>query len=107
MDAATRKAVCDYLDISTRSDQRLRQAVLTTAMRSCAHTCIIPMQDILGLDSSCRMNLPGTVGANWRWRLTPGSATAKHAAELLAMTRRYGRANRETPEERSEAKWND
>ena len=88
-----RKQVCEYLDISTRSNEKLRQAVLAMAMRSCAATCIVPIQDILGLDNSCRMNQPATVGANWRWRMLPGALTDKAARELLALCKRYGRAN--------------
>ena len=38
------------------------------AMESKASFCIIPLQDILGLDSSARMNIPGTIGDNWEWR---------------------------------------
>ncbi len=35
----------------------------------CANV-IIPVQDILGLGSSARMNIPGTALGNWQWRLT-------------------------------------
>jgi len=38
------------------------------AMASVSFLCVIPMQDILMLDSSSRMNTPGTVGGNWSWR---------------------------------------
>ncbi|MHB8127001.1 MAG: bifunctional glycogen debranching protein GlgX/4-alpha-glucanotransferase [Desulfitobacteriaceae bacterium] len=31
---------------------------------------IIPMQDILGLDTDARMNVPGTIEGNWQWRMT-------------------------------------
>ena len=31
---------------------------------------IIPLQDLLALDSRHRMNIPGTVGMNWKWRVT-------------------------------------
>jgi 4-alpha-glucanotransferase len=43
----------------------LMQAVLT----SVANIAIIPMQDVLGLGSEARMNLPGQPKGNWRWRL--------------------------------------
>jgi len=38
------------------------------SMKSNANTAIFPMQDILGMDSSARMNTPGTIGGNWEWR---------------------------------------
>ena len=62
-------------------------------MRSTANTCVVPIQDILGLDSSCRMNAPGTVGVNWRWRLKPGQVTAEAGKDLLGMSMRFARAN--------------
>ncbi len=31
---------------------------------------IIPLQDILSLDSKSRINTPGTIGKNWQWRCT-------------------------------------
>ena len=44
--------------------------------------CIIPMQDVLCLDSSARMNTPGTIGDNWTWRMS-GSDINETAAKLL------------------------
>ena len=43
-------------------------SMIKYAMESEACFCIIPLQDILGLDSSARMNTPGTIGHNWEWR---------------------------------------
>lgn len=40
------------------------------AMSSVCHIAIIPVQDILGLDASARMNTPGIADGNWKWRLT-------------------------------------
>jgi 4-alpha-glucanotransferase len=40
------------------------QAILT----SVADIAIIPLQDVLGLGSEARMNLPGRAKGNWRWR---------------------------------------
>jgi len=33
---------------------------------------IVPLQDVLGLGSTARMNLPGMVSGNWKWRYRPG-----------------------------------
>jgi 4-alpha-glucanotransferase len=52
---------------------------------------IIPMQDILGLDEKARMNFPGTLEGNWRWRLHPKQLTPALAKRLAAMTQIYGR----------------
>jgi 4-alpha-glucanotransferase len=45
------------------------------------------------MDNSCRMNMPGTVDANWSWRLLPGQVTDELAEEVLIITKRFGRAN--------------
>jgi 4-alpha-glucanotransferase len=56
-------------------------ALVRLTMTSRCRTCMLQMQDVLGLGSEARMNTPGTVGPqNWSWRmekdaLTPGLAT--------------------------------
>ena len=44
---------------------------MRVAMASLARTAIFPIQDVLRLDSSARMNTPGTMGGNWLWRARP------------------------------------
>jgi 4-alpha-glucanotransferase len=60
-------------------------------MGSVADGCIIPMQDILGLPSSARMNRPQTSQGNWQWRLLPGQFDEKTARKLADVTRLFGR----------------
>ncbi len=62
------------------------------AMASVAGIAILPMQDILGLDASSRMNLPSTVQGNWQWRLLPNELTPELKRRLREMTEIYGRA---------------
>ena len=80
----------------------LYKKLIDLAMMSCADTCIIPLQDWLGLDNTARMNTPGTVDINWSWRLKPGQIPADAAEEILAVTKRYGRTNWEAPEQEEE-----
>jgi 4-alpha-glucanotransferase len=61
------------------------------ALMSVAHTAIIPMQDILGLGSEARMNLPGTTEGNWCWRFGPGMLTEEIKDRLAELTTLYGR----------------
>jgi 4-alpha-glucanotransferase len=61
-------------------------------MRSPAPLVMLQAQDVLGLGSEARMNLPGTAGGSWRWRLEPGALTAAHARRLRAATEEAGRA---------------
>jgi 4-alpha-glucanotransferase len=48
----------------------IRFAVILAAYSSVANTVIIPMQDILNLNSEGRMNFPGRAFGNWTWRFT-------------------------------------
>lgn len=53
--------------------------MIRLAMKSPAGWAIVPLQDILGLDGSARMNVPGVTDGNWSWRfdedmLSPGLA---------------------------------
>ncbi len=66
--------------------------LIRLAMASVANTAIIPMQDILGLGARARMNHPGTVGRNWRWRLSRSQMSTAVADRLARMTNTYGRA---------------
>lgn len=56
-----------------------------------ANTVIIPMQDLLCLDSEARMNTPGTVGGNWHWRCRKEALTPELAARLAALVGRHKR----------------
>ena len=45
-------------------------SIIDLATKCNSELCIIPLQDILGLDSSARMNIPGVEQGNWRWRFS-------------------------------------
>lgn len=65
--------------------------VIRALYASPADTVIVPMQDVLGLDSRARMNTPATVKGNWTWRLPPRAASAALAARLRAMSEAFER----------------
>jgi 4-alpha-glucanotransferase len=53
---------------------------------------IAPAQDLLGLDSSARMNIPGTTAGNWRWRMTEAQMNDERISRLLqTLNERYDR----------------
>ena len=60
---------------------------------SVAQLAIIPMQDILGLESFSRMNKPGTLKGNWLWRMNPTLLTKDAGNMLLDYTKLFGRFN--------------
>ena len=65
-------------------------------LASPAALAVLPMQDLLGLGASARMNLPGTASGNWKWRMEPGAvgstAGKRLAAQFRAMNEASGRA---------------
>lgn len=71
--------------------------MIRTALASVANMTVIPFQDILGLGSPARMNLPGTVTGNWSWRFTFADCDGKKAARLRELTEIYGRAKQNMP----------
>ena len=85
--------VRDYLCDQHTPLKDLYKSFIATAMRSAAKSCIIPMQDWLGLDNTARMNTPGTVDINWSWRLKEGQVTEQLCEEVRNVSKRYGRAN--------------
>jgi 4-alpha-glucanotransferase len=72
--------------------QAVCAAMLRALYASIADVAIAPMQDLLGLGSEARMNLPGRAEGNWRWRLAPGAASEALAERLAHLATTYGRA---------------
>jgi len=66
-------------------------ALIRAAFTSVAQTAIVPVQDILGLGSEARMNMPGNEKDNWSWRLRAGALTAEHAERLRRLVEVSGR----------------
>lgn len=66
-------------------------AMIRAASNSVANTAIAPMQDVLGLDGSHRMNLPGTPTGNWSWRFDWSMVGPEPARRLGQLTAASGR----------------
>jgi 4-alpha-glucanotransferase len=60
-------------------------------MASVADLALFPMQDVLGLGTEARMNLPGRPGGNWRWRLRNDMLKPELAARLKELAQLYDR----------------
>ena len=65
--------------------------LLDAAFRSVAVMALAPLQDLLDLDTSARMNFPGRAEGNWSWRFTPDQLNGLVAARLRDTTLLYGR----------------
>jgi len=64
-DTGTRDFVRRYLGVS---GSEISWDLIRAALRSVCHLSIIPLQDLLNLNSSARMNKPGSAMGNWQWR---------------------------------------
>ena len=65
--------------------------LIASALETRCCLAVFPMQDLLELDGHARMNRPGTVEGNWRWRALPGAAEPALAARLRRLTEKFGR----------------
>ncbi|MFA5337967.1 MAG: 4-alpha-glucanotransferase, partial [Candidatus Omnitrophota bacterium] len=80
-DEQARGNISRYLKKDINSET-INWDLIDLAMRSKANTAIIPIQDIIGLDSTGRMNKPGIGATQWQWRMMP-NALAEEAKEKL------------------------
>ena len=81
--------IADYMGVSHQHE--VVDKVLKTAYASVASVVIFQAQDILKLDNWARMNTPGTVGNNWRWRMKPGELNQDHINHLSWLVDTFGR----------------
>ncbi len=82
----------DFVRRYIRSDGHdIHWEFIRLAWSSTAETAMVPAQDLLGLDSSARMNRPGTNEGNWSWRLSPGALTKELSDRLGELTAFYAR----------------
>lgn len=65
--------------------------LIRTVLASVADTVLIPLQDVLGLGSEARMNLPGRESGNWGFRFAWEQLTPDHLARLKRMASLYER----------------
>ena len=100
LDAAHRQLVRDYVGSDT---EPLHWAMARLAMSSVADSVVIPMQDLIGLGSDARMNVPGRADGNWSWRYPADALSEDVATRLATMTAAYGRSRRFTTRHDAEA----
>ena len=82
-----------YVGITDDNDPEVNWKFIRPAMASVADTAVIPIQDYLGLGSESRINIPSTVGANWKWRMKKGALTTEVIEKMAGMAKMYGRYN--------------
>lgn len=74
-----------------RSGEDISWDMIRAVLASVADCAIAPMQDLLALDSSGRMNFPGKPAGNWSWRLLPNQMEAHVAERMRGLVEMYNR----------------
>jgi len=87
--AAEQHRVRSYLG-SDGSD--IHWDLIGLALRTPSNTAIVPLQDVLGLGSEARMNVPGRPWGNWQWRFREDQLRPEAEQRLENLTRNTGRA---------------
>ena len=72
-------------------EQDIHWATIRACANSVANVAVYPLQDVLGLDSTHRMNVPGVLGGNWRWRFRWDWIGSEPARVLGLITAAAGR----------------
>jgi 4-alpha-glucanotransferase len=92
LDARTRSNVVDALGrCELAVEERIEWPLIGLAFASSSNLAMVQVQDVLGLGSEARMNVPGTASGNWGWRLAEGMLTPALARRLRAVTEASGR----------------
>ncbi len=77
--------------LNFKDDSEVNWVMIRAVLASIADVAIVPLQDVLGLGSSARMNLPGKVSGNWKWRYAPGALGDELSARLRTLVTLYDR----------------
>jgi len=85
-----KERLSEYLGCKV-SPAQVHWQCIRLAMSSVARLAVIPVQDLLGLKSSARMNHPAKIKGNWLWRLRPGLLGATVSSKLRRLTQIYAR----------------
>lgn len=92
------EAARQYLNVA--SDSTFNWAMMKGALMSVADTCILTMQDLIGMDEKGRINTPSTLGRNWQWRIQGGCINDWLAKVLYEQTALYGRVPKKEKKKR-------
>ena len=79
----------NYLGVT--DDEEFVSLFIRSALNCVADTAIIPMQDYLELGVEARINVPGTVGGNWKWRMGKYEASEQLASAIKQLMINSGR----------------
>jgi 4-alpha-glucanotransferase len=81
-----RRNVWNYLKRPAGNSDEVAWELIRLAWSSVAGLAMVPLQDLLNLGAEARMNLPGSVEGNWRWRCTDEMLSARVLDRLRDLT---------------------
>jgi 4-alpha-glucanotransferase len=87
-----KQTVWAYLRRAPGESREVPPEMMRLAWTSRAAMAIAPLQDLLDLGASARMNVPGQAAGNWRWRLTDDELTPKKFEWLGNLTKETNRS---------------
>jgi 4-alpha-glucanotransferase len=90
-DKIIKKQIGDYTGVPPKR-KNVHEWMTRMVWASVAQTVIVPMQDILGLDESARMNEPSVPHGNWSWRLKSLPDSNKLIKALRSLLWTFGRS---------------
>jgi 4-alpha-glucanotransferase len=91
-DESAKAHIYEYLG---DSHEEMPWLLIRASLATVSRLAVIPMQDILGLDSSHRMNVPGTIEGNWNWRFEWEMVDENCVPRLKHLNTLYGRDTNE------------
>jgi len=91
-DESQRRRLARYAGRAVSAED-VHVVLMRLAMSSVARIAVFPLQDILGLGESARMNVPSSPRGNWVWRVRSEQLSDEIAFFLGDMTDIYGRAS--------------
>lgn len=93
LNAKSRAFAEEYMANKKTPEKEKYWDFIRMAMMSTANTCIIPLQDYLGLDKEARINRPSTLGGNWVWRVKDMVFPVDITQKIYQLTKISGRLN--------------
>jgi len=86
-----KKYLMKYLKLKKINEEKINDIFIEALWKSNSNLTIVQMQDFLGIDNRGRMNIPSTLGNNWKWRLKGDELTDELSKKIKEITVKYCR----------------
>lgn len=103
LDEVSKAFAMDYMNNSRTPIEEMHWDFIRLALFSTANTCIIPVQDYMGLGAEARMNFPSTLGTNWKWRMSAEMLSEDLIKEIYHLSKLSERLSEECAKAEEEA----